>query len=329
MISYLVSIATIAGVYAILTLSLNITWGMAGMINFGLSGLFALGAYGTAIATKTGGLSIPLGILLGVVSAAGVGAVLSIVTHRMRGDYLAIVTLGFAEFIRLVVANESWATGGTDGISNIPGPWRGVLNNEAFAWLYFGIVCIAVLAVFLIAERIRQAPLGRTLRAIRDDEMVTAVSGKNVYRLKIKAFALAGAIAGLAGALYAHYTSYIAPDLIRPLLTVYIFLALTAGGTGNNRGAVLGGYGVLLLLESMRFLGPLIPGLDGARIGAVREILVGVLLIVILRLRPQGLVPEVLPSTGTLWRRTGQALSGRAPQARMQAATAGGKGNDA
>jgi branched-chain amino acid transport system permease protein len=305
MSGYLISIATIAGIYALLALALNLSWGLTGMINFGLSGLFAVGAYATAIATKTAGLPIPLGIALAVCLAAGSGIVLSLVTLRMRGDYLAIVTLGFAEFVRMIAANETWATGGTDGISNIPGPWRSSLSAEAFAWLSFALVTLAVVIAFVALERIRRLPLGRVLRAIRDDETVAAVAGKPVSLLKTKVFALVGAIAGLGGALYAHYTSFIAPDLIRPILTVYIFLALTAGGTGNNFGALLGGYGVVLLLESVRFLGPLFPGLDGARIGAVREIIVGVLLIVALRLRPQGLLPEPLTRAVTLRRRAG------------------------
>jgi branched-chain amino acid transport system permease protein len=223
----------------------------------------------------------------------------------MRGDYLAIVTLGFAEFIRLLAANETWATGGTDGISNIPGPWRATLSADGFAWLSFGLVTAAVLAVFLLLERIRRMPLGRTLRAIRDDETVAAVAAKPVSLLKVQVFALVGAISGLGGALYAHYASFIGPDLIRPLLTVYIFLALTVGGTGNNLGAVFGGYLVLALLESARFLGPLFPQLDGARLGALREIVLGVLLIVVIRLRPQGLIPEPVSRALTLRRRAG------------------------
>jgi branched-chain amino acid transport system permease protein len=305
MTSYLVSMATIAGVYALLALSLNLSWGLAGMINFGLSGFFAVGAYTTAIATKTGGLPIASGIALAAVLAAGSGVVLSLVTMRMRGDYLAIVTLGFAEFIRLVVSNETWATGGTDGISNIPGPWRATLSADGFAWLSFGLVTLAVAVVFLAVERIRRMPLGRALRAIRDDEVVAAVAGKPVALLKVEVFALVGAIAGLGGALYAHYASFIGPDLVRPLLTIYIFLALTVGGTGNNLGALFGGYLVLALLEGARFLVQLFPDLDGARIGAVREIILGVLLIVVLRLRPQGLLPEPLTSAATLRRRAG------------------------
>lgn len=305
MTSYLLSMATIAGVYALLALSLNLSWGLTGMINFGLSGFFAIGAYTTAIATKSGGMPIPLGIALAALLAAGSGVGLSLLTQRMRGDYLAIVTLGFAEFIRLVASNETWATGGTDGISNIPGPWRGSLTADAFAWLSFGLVTVAVLLVFLALERIRRMPLGRALRAIRDDEVVAAVAAKPVALVKAKVFALVGAITGLGGALYAHYTSYIAPDLIRPLLTIYIFLALTVGGTGNNVGALLGGYLVLALLEGARFAGQLFPGLDGARLGAIREVFLGVLLIIAIRVRPQGLLPEPLSRAATLRRRAG------------------------
>jgi branched-chain amino acid transport system permease protein len=130
------------------------------------------------------------------------------------------------------------------------------------------------------------------LRAIRDDEQAAAVAGKHTLAFKVKAFAFGSAVLGLAGALYGHYTSYIAPDLFLPLLTLYIKLALLAGGVGNNRGAVLGAVVVVTFLESTRFVVPLIPGLSHVQGAALRELLISAALIVVLRLRPQGLLPE-------------------------------------
>ena len=152
---------------------------------------------------------------------------------------------------------------------------------------------LAVLAVtFVLLQRLSRSPFGRVLRAIRDDEDVAAVAGKHVLAFKVKAFALGAAVLGVAGALYAHETSYVAPDIFAPLLTLNIILALVAGGVGNNAGAVLGAVLIVALLEGTRFVAPFLPFLAPAQIAAMRELLVSVLLLVILRVLPAGIVPE-------------------------------------
>jgi len=280
-----------AGIYALMALGVNVMWGFAGMVNLGLVGFFAVGAYTSALLTK-GGVAIALGIVAAGVIASGVGALVSLVTVRLRGDYLAIVTLGFAETIRIVASNAIPLTNGTDGISGIPGPYRGALSPEQFNLLYLAIVAVIVAIAYLGAERLRASPFGRVLRAIRDDEQVASVAGKHVTLFKVKAFALGSAALGIAGALYAHYTSYIAPDIFVPLFTLYIKLALLAGGLGNNRGAIVGAFAVVLLLEGSRFAIPLFHGLTPVQGAAVREFLVAVVLILMLRFRPAGLIPE-------------------------------------
>src|SRR5438045_2301905 len=232
------------------------------------------------------------GMLSAAVVAAAVGVVVSLVTVRLRGDYLAIVTLGFAETVRIVASNAIGLTNGTDGISGIPGPYRGALSPEAFNLLYLGIVGVIVAIAYVAAERLRASPFGRVLRAIRDDEQVAAVAGKHVALFKVKAFAIGAAALGLAGALYAHYTSYIAPDIFVPLLTLYIKLALLAGGLGNNRGAIVGAFAVVFLLESHRFVIPLVRCVRELQAAALREILISASLIIVLRFRPHGLMPE-------------------------------------
>jgi len=289
--NYLIAMAVSAGIYALMALGVNVMWGFAGMVNLGLVGFFAVGAYTSALLTK-GGVAIALGIVAAGVIASGVGALVSLVTVRLRGDYLAIVKLGFAETIRIVASNAIPLTNGTDGISGIPGPYRGALSPEQFNLLYLAIVAVIVAIAYLGAERLRASPFGRVLRAIRDDEQVASVAGKHVTLFKVKAFALGSAALGIAGALYAHYTSYIAPDIFVPLFTLYIKLALLAGGLGNNRGAIVGAFAVVLLLEGSRFAIPLFHGLTPVQGAAVREFLVAVVLILMLRFRPAGLIPE-------------------------------------
>jgi branched-chain amino acid transport system permease protein len=240
-------------------------------------------------------LPIPAGIALAAGLSALAGGLLCRLTLRLRGDYLAIVTLGFSELVRLIAANEIWLTNGSDGISGVPGPWRGTLTPFEFNMLFAGLTSVAVLAVWALTERLRRSPWGRALRAIRDDDTAAAVAGKPVARFKIQAFALGAAILGIAGAFYAHYTSYIAPDIFRPLITIYIFLALTAGGTGNSTGAVIGAIAVVAVLEGSRFLEGWVTALGGVQKAALREMVIGVALIAIMQLRPRGLLPETPP----------------------------------
>jgi branched-chain amino acid transport system permease protein len=292
--NYLIAMAVSAGIYALMALGVNAMWGFAGMVNLGLVGFFAVGAYTSALLTLKAGWAIAAGMAAGMIIAACVGAVVALVTVRLRGDYLAIVTLGFAETIRIVASNAIWLTNGTDGLSGIPGPYRAALSPERFNLLYLAIVALIVAVTYVVNERLRASPFGRVLRAIRDDEQVAAVAGKHVTLFKVKAFAIGSAALGLAGALYAHYTSYIAPDIFVPLFTLYIKLALLTGGLGNNRGAIVGAVAVVFLLESTRFVIPLVPGITPVQGAAIREFLVAALLLVMLRYKPGGLVPERL-----------------------------------
>ena len=291
MIAYLTTVAISAGIYALMALGVNLTWGLAAMVNLGLAGFFAVGAYATALLTKAG-VAIPLGICAGAIAASATGALVALITARLRADYLAIVTLGFSESVRIAAANEIWLTNGSDGIAGIPGPWRGVLPPQQFYLAFLGILLVVLVVAFALAQRIAFSPFGRVLRAIRDDEDVAGVAGKHVLMFKVKAFAVGAAVLGIAGALYAHETSYVAPDIFAPLLTLNIILALVAGGVGNNRGAVLGAVIIVALLEGTRFVAPLLPFLAAAQVAAMRELAISVLLLGLLRAMPEGLLPE-------------------------------------
>jgi len=290
--AYITAMLVFAGFYALMALGLNVIWGLGGMVNLGLVGFFGLGAYASALLTTKLLLPMPLGWAAGAIVAAAAGAGMALIVARLRGDYLAIVTLGFAEVIRLVASNEIWLTNGTDGISNIPGPWRGDLSPQGFNLLFLGLVWSAVAIFFVLLARLSHSPFGRVLRAIREDEDVAAVAGKPVLSFKVRAFAIGAAVLGAAGALYAHYNAYIAPEGFAPLLTIYIVLALTAGGVGSMRGAVLGALFLIALIEGTRFLAAIIPGVSPVQKAALREGAIALTLILLLRFRPQGLIPE-------------------------------------
>jgi branched-chain amino acid transport system permease protein len=291
MMSYVAFIATIGGIYALLALSLNLVWGSTGLVNLGLAGFFAVGAYASAITTGAGA-PVPVGLLAAVAGSIAAGLLVTFATLRLRDDYLAIVTLGFAEVVRLVAVNERWLTNGADGISGIRAPFKQTFGPQGFDLFYFGLVSIFVVLVWFVLRRIDLSPYGRTLKAIREDQELAAFAGKSVLRFKFEAFALSAAIAGLAGALYGHQQSYISPDHFQPLITIYIFLAVTAGGVGRPVGAVAGAYVVVVFLETTRFVAAVVPGLEPVQIASVREMLVGAALILVLRLKPQGILPE-------------------------------------
>jgi branched-chain amino acid transport system permease protein len=292
MIAYLASLMVFAGVTALLALGLNVVWGLGGMVNLGLAGFFALGAYTSALLTTRLGWPIPLAGLAAIGITAACGSALAALTARLKGDYLALVTLGFAQVIQLVASNERWLTKGTDGISGVPGPWRSVLSPEQFDLLCMAL-CWALVALCLAGlARIAASPFARVLRAIREDEMVAAVAGKRVLSFKLRAFALGAGASGLAGSIYVHFNGYVAPDALDVLLTLNVVLALMLGGTGRMAGAVVGALLLETLTEGTRFIAGAVPVLSPVQIASLREALIGVVLILILRLRPQGLLPE-------------------------------------
>jgi branched-chain amino acid transport system permease protein len=302
-IAYLTFIATLTGIYAILTMGLVVSWGQGGMVNLGLVGFFGLGAYASALLVGTGA-PIGIGWALATSIACLVGVAFCLLTRTLRGDYLAIITLGFAEAIRLVETNERWLTNGTDGISGIRAPLKDVLG-PAYPWFYLLITWLIVALAFLVLRRVLRSPFGRALRAVRDDEQVAGVAGKPVLRLKFQAFGIGAGLAGLAGAMYAHFTSFIAPDNFGLQLTIYIFLAATAGGYTRLRGAIVGAFLVMVILEGSRFLAAIIPGLSAVQIASLRELAIAATLILILQLRPEGLFAMVNQTSGL--ERTAQA----------------------
>jgi branched-chain amino acid transport system permease protein len=235
---------------------------------------------------------MPLAALGAVGIAAALGTVLAGVTARLKGDYLALVTLGFAQVVQLVAANERWLSNGTDGISGVPGPWRSALSPMQFDLLCMALCWGLVAVCWAALTRLASSPFARVLRALREDEMVAAVAGKRVLWFKIRAFALGAGVSGLAGSVYAHFNGYIAPDSLDVLLTLNVVLALTLGGTGRMTGAVIGALLLEALTEGTRFMGGVIPALSPLQTASLREAVIGGVLILILRLRPQGLLPE-------------------------------------
>jgi branched-chain amino acid transport system permease protein len=291
MSAYLATIVVLVLIAALVGLGLNMQWGVNGLVNFGVAGFFALGAYTAALVGKAGGGPFG-GLAAAVVACAAASALLALLSTRLADDYLAIVTLGFAELVRLVTLNEAWLTGGALGISDIPRPFANLVAPQDYPTLFLAIALATVAIVLVALEALVRSPFGRALRAVRDDDVVAAALGKRPLVLRVKAFAIGGAVIGIAGALHAFYLTYIDPTQFTPILTAYAFMAVIAGGRGSNIGLLLGAGSIMVLIEATRFLKDVIPYLDSTRLAAFRLALIGIGIILLLIHRPHGLLAE-------------------------------------
>ncbi|WP_312526044.1 branched-chain amino acid ABC transporter permease [Comamonas sp.] len=291
MTSYLIATLVLVVIATLSGLALNLQWGLGGLVNFGLFGFYMLGAYACSLLEMQG---VPplTAMLLALLLTATASALVSLISVRLSEDYLAIVTLGFAESLRLFISYEEWLTRGTLGIPNIVRPFADLVPT---AWrdLFFLGFCLVWLAlVFVVLQRLARSPFGRLLRATREDAGVAEALGKNVLWVRARSFALGGAILGIAGSLHAFYYTYIDSTQFTTILTAYAFMAVILGGRGSHAGVLVAGFTVILLLEGSRMLAGVIPWLDGAQLAAIRLSLVGVLLLAMLIFKPNGLLPE-------------------------------------
>ena len=302
-ILYLISLATMAGLYAILTLGLNLQWGFAGLFNAGIAGFFAIGAYATSILTtppaddRLGGfdLPIPLGIAAGVLLSAILGYVIARICLRLKSDYLAIATIGIAEILRLILRNEAWLTGGNRGIPGIPRPFEDM--DQPWGELCFMLLIAAIVALLYVAiERAWHSPWGRAMRAIRENEDAAEAAGKDVVAFRAHVFTLGAAVMGLAGGLMACYLKFIGPDATEPILTTFLaWVMLIAGGSGNNRGAILGAGLIWIIWSGTELLTQRLPPDWQTRSSYIRVFLIGLLLQIVLQRFSRGLLPEKPP----------------------------------
>lgn len=291
MTAYLIATLALVAISTIASLALNLQWGLGGLVNFGLFGFVMLGAYTCGLLNVAGWP--PLLAMAAAILVTGLAsATVSLISIRLSDDYLAIVSLGFAESLRLFISYEEWLTRGTLGVPGIMRPFAGWVPPSAAdaVFLAFAVVCLAI--VYAVFEILAQSPFGRTLRATREDPMVAEALGKNVLWLRLRAFGLGGAALGIAGSLHAFNYTYIDPTQFGPVITAYAFMAVIIGGRGSNTGVLLAGFTVVLLLEGSRFLIDAFGLLDGAQLAALRLFLVGVALVTILIFKPNGFVRE-------------------------------------
>ena len=305
-----VRILDFALLYVLLALGLNIVVGYAGLLDLGYVAFFAVGAYCYALLSSPQfNLHWPLWVLLplGAMVAACFGVLLGTPTLRLRGDYLAIVTLGFGEIIRIFLNNLGAPvniTNGPQGVSGIDSLSVGSYNlGQTHGWGFFEFVpvvnayylfLIGVLLAIVFSHRLERSRIGRAWAAIREDEIAAASMGINTRNLKLLAFAMGASMGGLSGGLFAGFQGFVSPESFTLMESVMILCMVVLGGMGNISGVVLGAVLLSVLPEALRAAGPLQQEWLGRVVldpSNLRLLMFGCALVLMMLLRPEGLLP--------------------------------------
>lgn len=279
-------VGNLVAIYLVLTLSLNLLVGYAGLFSVTQGGVYGIGAYAFALASLRLGSPYPLTVLIALLVPAVFGAVIALPSLRLSGDYLVIASLGLQTVIVAVLMNLDSITGGAVGLAGIPPPqlgaWMGI-DPISYLPLSLGLAILVTAAMLALVH----SPYGRALKMIRDDELAAAAAGKNIVALKVSAFAIGSAMAGLAGALYAGYVTYIDPTSFTVTVSIYVLSLVIVGGSATVIGSIVGATTVVAMSEALRFL-----PFPSAFVGEARQALYGLLLVGFVIWRPEGLFGE-------------------------------------
>lgn len=275
--NYYLDILSLAGLYALLAAGLNITVGYTGLLDLGYAAFYGIGAYVYGLLSTRLGLSFWLGLPLGGAAAAFFGLILGMITLRLRGDYLAIVTLGFVQIVYLILNNWDSVTQGPNGILQIGRPALGGFVLSQPIHFYYLILFILVISSLAI-HRLIHSQIGRAWIAIREDVFAAEAMGIDTVRMKVLAFLLGAGIAGISGVLFAAKYTFISPESFNFLESVRILSMVVLGGMGSLPGSILGAILLTVLPELLRGL------------SQFRMLIFGIALVVMMVFRPQGLM---------------------------------------
>ncbi|MDQ1484553.1 MAG: branched-chain amino acid transport system permease protein [Actinomycetota bacterium] len=307
MVNYWVSVLTLGVVFSMATVGMNVKWGWAGELDLAMFAYVAVGAYmyGVVVLPPSRlpppdhyilGLQWPFlaGLAVAIVSTMLVSlAVGAVALRKLRGDYFGIVTVAFALCLSLFISQYTPLFDGYPGIYGVVQPLNGTLHLSPTAYGIF-FLCLAVfflVVTYALLELLYRSYFGRALRSVREDQTAASAYGRNVYVLKLKAYVIGSGVAGLAGAFFIAYLSAFNPYAWSPAETFLLFGAIFIGGTANSRGVIVGAFFVFVVIQETTRLLPVIPGAAEAS-DALRFVIIGLLIIAVLWLRPQGLLPE-------------------------------------
>jgi branched-chain amino acid transport system permease protein len=281
---YLIHILIIAGIYIILTLSLNLIVGYTGLAALGHIAFACVGAYSSSLLALNLGISPWIGLLIGAILASILGAIVSFPSLRLKGDYLAIATFGLGVIVYSVAKNWVSLTRGPMGLPGIPSfkLFGYEINN---VWTYLILVLMFVVITYIAIRNITKSPFGRILKGIREDELASEAMGKNVNKHKLIVFVVGAFFAGIAGSLYAHYITFIDPSSFTMMESIAVLLMVVFGGMASLGGSFIGAAALVILPELLRFL-----GMPSSVAAPLRQMIYGLLLIILMIWRPQGLL---------------------------------------
>ena len=298
---FLVSMLSLGAIYAVLCMALNLESGVGGLWDLGIVSFFGVGAYTYVILTAPPaadyqayifGFELP--VWIGVIAAMAAGALCALLigppTLRLKREYFLITTLAFAEVIRQLLTNEEWLTNGVAGIYGLRQPLRDAFESGSYGFVMLGILVAGLVVVYLINRHLIAAPFGRALKAIRENEPLAITAGITPRRQNLMVYVLAGAISGLAGVFYVWFNTIVTPGQFTSDVTFFVWTALIIGGLGSLRGAIAGGFIFVILHDILRFIP--VSGEAAATVASLRTALIGLVLVLILRWRPNGIFPE-------------------------------------
>jgi branched-chain amino acid transport system permease protein len=285
--AYFIHLAIIILIYAILAVSLNLAVGYTGLLNLGHIAFYGIGAYTSALLTKNLDVPFLLALLTAGIVAAFFGFLLTLVTNKLKGDYLALATLGFSFVVTAVLLNWISLTRGPLGIPGISKPIIfGLKISTGWPFMVFMIIlatiCITIMWI------ITRSPFGRLMQATRDDEVGLEALGKNTFSIKIRAMMIAAFFAGIAGSCFAHYISFIDPSSFHLAEIILLFTIVIVGGLASIRGTILAAIIITLIPEALRFV-----SMPSTILGPMRQIIYALILILIIMYRPRGLLGKV------------------------------------
>jgi branched-chain amino acid transport system permease protein len=284
--AYFIHLLILIGIYSILAISLQFSVGFAGLLNLGHIAFYALGAYTSALLALHG-YPFWFCFLAAGILAMFFGFLLSLPTNKLKGDYLALATMGFSFIVYAVLLNWISLTRGPLGLAGIPKPKvLGISFSDNFSFLIL-IVIIALIS-YLIIKRITISPFGKVLEAMRDNELVVRVLGKNVFKMKSLVLIISAFFAGISGSLYAHYITFIDPSSFTLLQLIPVLSIVIIGGLASLEGTILATIILVLLPEPLRFI-----GFPSSIVGPARQILYAFLLLLILIYKPKGFYGRV------------------------------------
>lgn len=281
---YLLHILILVALYTVLATSLDLLAGQTGLLSIAHAAFYGIGAYASALCSVRLGWGFGVGVLVGMAFSAVVSFAVSLPSLRLHDDYFVIATFGFQMILFSIFNNWMDLTRGPLGIPGIPQP-------VIFGWhidAHFEFLLLSLFFAyfaFFVVKRLSGAPFGRVLRAIREDEVFAKSLGKNTLRFKVTAFAVSAALAASAGSLYAHYITYIDPTSFTVMESILVISMVIIGGAGSKWGPFIGAVVLVALPEALRFI-----GLPSSVAANLRQIFYGALLVVMMMVRPRGLL---------------------------------------